>query len=229
MEDAERSALHFFWEKRHFCFFIFYLQNMFTGIIESTGHVQALRHEGSNVHFTIASPISAALKIDQSLAHNGVCLTVVGLGHGTHTVTAVEETLQRSNLGSLKIGDPVNLERAMQANGRLDGHFVQGHVDTTGTCTGVETLDGSWYFHIEYPFLPEYLLVDKGSVCINGVSLTVVKPAENSEGKARFSVAIIPYTFENTNFKSLKAGDKVNLEFDVIGKYVARYLALFRQ
>ncbi len=201
---------------------------MFTGIIETIGQVQAIRQEGSNVHFTIASPISSALKIDQSVSHNGVCLTVVATGEGTHTVTAVEETLQRSNLGFLKNGDPINLERAMQANGRLDGHFVQGHVDVTGTCLGVETLDGSWYFHIEYPFQAEYLLVDKGSICMNGVSLTVVKPTENLEGNARFSVAIIPYTFENTNFKTLKAGDKVNLEFDVIGKYVAKYLALFK-
>ncbi len=200
---------------------------MFTGIIETSGQVKALRREGSNVHFTIASPISQELKIDQSVAHNGVCLTVVALGEGAHTVTAIDETLQRSNLGSLREGDLINLERAMQANARLDGHMVQGHVDATGVCTGVETLDGSWVYHFEYPFQPEYLLVDKGSITVNGVSLTVVKPQESEADTAKFSVAIIPYTWEHTNFKSLKPGDRVNLEFDVIGKYVAKYLALY--
>ncbi len=200
---------------------------MFTGIIETSGQVKALRREGSNVHFTITSPISQELKIDQSVAHNGVCLTVVALGEGAHTVTAIDETLQRSNLGSLREGDLINLERAMQANARLDGHMVQGHVDATGVCTGVETLDGSWVYHFEYPFQPEYLLVDKGSITVNGVSLTVVKPQESEAATAKFSVAIIPYTWEHTNFKSLKPGDRVNLEFDVIGKYVAKYLALY--
>ncbi len=200
---------------------------MFTGIIETSGQVKALRREGSNVHFTITSPISQELKIDQSVAHNGVCLTVVALGEGAHTVTAIDETLQRSNLGSLREGDLINLERAMQANARLDGHLVQGHVDATGVCTGVETLDGSWVYHFEYPFQPEYLLVDKGSITVNGVSLTVVKPQESEAATAKFSVAIIPYTWEHTNFKSLKPGDRVNLEFDVIGKYVAKYLALY--
>ena len=200
---------------------------MFTGIIEASGQVKSLRREGSNVHFTIASPISQELKIDQSVAHNGVCLTVVALSEGAHTVTAIDETLQRSNLGSLQEGDFINLERAMQANARLDGHMVQGHVDATGVCTGVETLDGSWVYHFEYPFQPEYLLVDKGSISVNGVSLTVVKPKQDKNGKAEFSVAIIPYTWEHTNFKNLKPGDRANLEFDVIGKYVAKYLALY--
>ena len=201
---------------------------MFTGIIEASGQVQSIRQEGTNLHFTIASPISTELKIDQSLSHNGVCLTVVGLSEGSHIVTAIDETLRRSNLGAWQPGTEVNLERAMQANARLDGHIVQGHVDATGTCTAVEEVDGSWVFHFEYPFLPEYLLVDKGSVCVNGVSLTVVKPQQDPDGKtAQFSVAIIPYTFAHTNFMHLKPGDHVNLEFDVIGKYVARYLALY--
>jgi riboflavin synthase len=200
---------------------------MFTGIIEAFGQITAIEREGSNVHFTVASPISPSLKIDQSVAHNGVCLTVVALGAGTHRVTAIDETLQRSNLGQLKVGDLVNLERAMRANARLDGHLVQGHVDVTGVCTEVQTLDGSWIFSFEYPFQPEYLLVDKGSICVNGVSLTVVKPSFAEGDTAQFSVAIIPFTFERTNFKHLKKGDKVNLEFDVIGKYVARHLALY--
>lgn len=181
-----------------------------------------MQQEGSNVHFTIASDISSQLKVDQSLAHNGVCLTVTALGEGTHTVTAIEETLQRSNLGRLRLGDALNLERAMRSDGRLDGHIVQGHVDTTGICTGVEELEGSWYFHFEYAPNPDHLLVDKGSVCVNGVSLTVVNPTEKT-----FSVAIIPYTYEHTNFKAIRPGDTVNLEFDVIGKYIARYVRLY--
>lgn len=202
----------------------FYFKIMFTGIIEALGAIVRIEKEGSNVHFTVQSSISAELKIDQSLAHNGVCLTVVALGSDTHTVTAVEETLLRSNLGSLREGNAVNLERAMRADGRLDGHLVQGHVDTVGVCTGVETLDGSWYFHFEYEPRPEYLLVDKGSICVNGVSLTVVNPGIN-----HFSVAIIPYTFEHTTFRNLQAGDLVNLEFDVIGKYIARHLEWYRK
>jgi len=195
---------------------------MFTGIIETTGRVASLQKEGSNVHFTIESDISSQLKVDQSLAHNGVCLTVTALGDGTHTVTAVEETLQRSNLGKLQPGDALNLERAMRSDGRLDGHIVQGHVDITGICTGVEELDGSWYFHFEYAANPDHLLVDKGSVCVNGVSLTVVNPTEKT-----FSVAIIPYTYEHTNFNAIRPGDTVNLEFDIIGKYIARYVRLY--
>ncbi len=200
---------------------------MFTGIIEAIGQVNAIEKEGSNVHFTIESAISAELKIDQSVAHNGVCLTVVGQHENWHRVTAIDETLRRSNLGQLQMGSLVNLELAMRANARLDGHIVQGHVDQTGICTEVQTLEGSWVFCFEYDFLPEYLLVDKGSICVNGVSLTVVKPSILEGKTGRFSVAIIPYTFEHTNFKDLKKGDRVNLEFDVIGKYVARHLALY--
>ena len=197
---------------------------MFTGIIEATGQVSKIQKEGSNIHFTIISPISEELKIDQSVSHNGVCLTVVSLAPSSHTVTAVEETLLRTNLGDVLLGTAINLERAMLANARLDGHIVQGHVDTTGICTKIERLDGSWYYSFKYHPTPEHLLVDKGSVCVNGVSLTVVNPLEDI-----FSVAIIPYTHEHTNFKNLKEGDKVNLEFDVIGKYIARYVALYVQ
>lgn len=195
---------------------------MFTGIIESLGTIKNIRAEGSNVHFTIASDISHTLKIDQSLAHNGVCLTVVALEEDTHMVTAIQETLQRSNLGNLKIGSLVNLERAMLANARLDGHLVQGHVDTTAECIAVETLDGSWYYRFRYTPTEEHLLVDKGSICINGVSLTVVEPHEDV-----FSVAIIPYTYEHTTFKTLHVGNHANLEFDIIGKYIARYAKLY--
>lgn len=204
---------------------------MFTGIIESLGRVKKIEKEGSNVHFEISSTISKELKIDQSLAHNGVCLTVVQQDIDSHVVTAVEETLIRSNLGELKEGDSVNLERAMQANARLDGHMVQGHVDKTGICTAVQTLEGSWYFTFEYEASPEHLLVDKGSICINGVSLTVISPSElkdqNGVARTQFSVTIIPYTFEHTTFNTLKEGDTVNLEFDVIGKYISRYMAVY--
>jgi len=195
---------------------------MFTGIIETTGIVKNLEKEGSNVHLTIESSISNELKIDQSLAHNGVCLTVVAVEEDRHVVTAVEETLLRSNLGDLKEGDLLNLERAMRSDGRLDGHIVQGHVDTTATCTGVDEREGSWYFHFKYQPSEEHLLVDKGSICVDGVSLTVVNPEADT-----FQVAIIPYTWEYTNFKKLREGDKVNLEFDIIGKYIARYAALY--
>lgn len=195
---------------------------MFTGIIEALGSVETIEREGSNVHFTFSSPISAALKIDQSVSHNGVCLTVVKQEGSQHTLTAIQETLDKSNLGQLAIGDTVNLERAMVAGSRLDGHMVQGHVDTTGECTKIETLDGSWYFHFRYQPNPEHLLVDKGSVCINGVSLTVVQATED-----QFSVAIIPYTYEHTTFKAIKVGDLINLEFDVIGKYIAKYMAIY--
>lgn len=195
---------------------------MFTGIIESLGTVKTILHEGSNVHFTIASSISHELKIDQSLAHNGVCLTVIALEDGAHTVTAIQETLQRSNLGSLQTGSLVNLERAMLANARLDGHLVQGHVDTTAECVAIDTLDGSWYYHFRYTPTEEHLLVDKGSICVNGVSLTVVAPQEDV-----FSVAIIPYTYEHTTFKTLQIGNEVNLEFDIIGKYIAKYAKLY--
>jgi len=195
---------------------------MFTGIIEALGKIKSIRKEGTNVHFAIESSISNELKIDQSVSHNGVCLTVVELDGDTHTVTAVEETLKRSNLGDLEIGSSINLERAMLANARLDGHLVQGHVDATGECVEVEARDGSWYFRFKYTPTEEHLLVDKGSISINGVSLTVVEPKEEL-----FSVAIIPYTYEHTTFKTLKVGDRINLEFDVIGKYIAKYAKLY--
>ncbi len=192
---------------------------MFTGIIESLGKIKAIEKDRSNVHFTVESPISHELKIDQSLSHNGVCLTVVGLGDGWHRVTAVEETLKRSNLGKLDIGSLINLERCLPMNGRLDGHIVQGHVDETAECVEVAETGGSWRYTFRYRPVPEHLLVDKGSVCLNGVSLTVVEPHDDL-----FSVAIIPYTWEHTNFKTLRAGDTVNVEFDIIGKYIARHL-----
>ena len=198
---------------------------MFTGIIEALGAVQKVEKDRSNVHFTIASPISEALKIDQSVSHNGACLTVVGLtpDKSAHIVTAVEETLRRTNLGQWAPGTLVNLERCLPIGGRLDGHLVQGHVDATATCMEVQETGGSWRFLFRYQPTPEHLLVDKGSVCINGVSLTVVDPRDDL-----FAVAIIPYTWENTNFKTLRAGDAVNLEFDIIGKYISRYLALYK-
>jgi len=195
---------------------------MFTGIIETLGTITKIVKEGTNYHFTIASSISKELKIDQSVAHNGVCLTVVELDDHTHTVTAIEETMIRTNLGDWQIGSVVNVERAMQSHARLDGHIVQGHVDTTGTCVSVKEVDGSWYFTFEYEPTPEHLLVDKGSVCINGVSLTVVNPKDKL-----FSVAIIPYTYEHTNFSSFEVGTKINLEFDIIGKYIGRYMAVY--
>ncbi|MCB0662272.1 MAG: riboflavin synthase [Saprospiraceae bacterium] len=189
---------------------------MFTGIIESTGTITAIEKEGTNLHFTLASELSDQLKIDQSLSHDGVCLTVVKTEPGKHTVTAILETLEKTNLGSWQNGKKVNLERAMQAGGRLDGHIVQGHVDTKGTVTEVRSVDGSWYFTFNFSEEFSHLLVPKGSVTINGVSLTVVNP-----GKDHFSVAIIPYTYEHTNFHQFKVGDTVNLEFDIIGKYLA--------
>jgi len=192
---------------------------MFTGIIESLGKVKDIRKEGTNYHFTIASSLAKEFKIDQSVSHNGVCLTVVELGEDWYVVTAIEETLVRSNIGDLKVGDTVNLERAMLANARLDGHMVQGHVDTTGTCVEVKEADGSWYYTFEYEANPLHILVDKGSVCVNGVSLTVVEPTDT-----RFSVAIIPFTHEHTNFHVFKPGHRVNLEFDILGKYIARYM-----
>ncbi len=195
---------------------------MFTGIIETLGNVQNIEHEGDNVHFTLRSSISHELKIDQSVAHNGVCLTVVALQNDSYTVTAVQETLRRTNLGAWKIGDSVNLERAMVAHARLDGHMVQGHVDTTGVVTDIREQNGSWEFSFQYPAAYRHLLVNKGSVCINGVSLTVVEPHD-----AIFSVAIIPYTYAHTTFQYFKIGDAVNLEFDIIGKYIAQYASLY--
>ena len=196
---------------------------MFSGIVEATGRLEEIRREEGNVHFRLSCPFTDELHIDQSLAHNGVCLTIVKLhGDGTYTVTAIKETLERSNLGDLKEGDLVNLERSMKIDGRLDGHIVQGHVDTTAVCTGLEEADGSTYFKFEYDFQPElakkgYITVEKGSVTVNGVSLTVCDSEKDS-----FRVAIIPYTFEHTNFCQIKEGTKVNLEFDIVGKYIAR-------
>jgi riboflavin synthase len=192
---------------------------MFSGIIENLGTVRSLRKEGSNVHMDISCDFLHEIYIDQSIAHNGVCLTVVGIGPDHYTVTAVLETLERSNLGKLQPGDSINLERSVRADMRMDGHFVQGHVDTTAICTGVKEADGSWYFDFEIDRQYKNYLVDKGSICINGVSLTVIHPTEN-----HFSVAIIPYTYAHTNFKFLKPGDVVNIEFDILGKYILKYL-----
>ena len=193
---------------------------LFTGIIETLGEVTQLQNEGSNLHISIKSSISKDLKIDQSVAHNGVCLTVVNVREETHTVTAIAETLQKSNIGSLKVNSLVNLERCMQMNGRLDGHIVQGHVDQTAICTNLEVERGSWVFTFQYDSNLGNITVEKGSICVNGISLTVVNSGFN-----HFSVAIIPYTFENTNLKNIKPNDTVNLEFDIIGKYVAKMMA----
>lgn len=190
---------------------------MFTGIIETLGEITKLEQDGSNLHITVNSTLSSELKIDQSIAHNGVCLTVISLDGDTHTVTAIEETLQKTSLGSLKVGDHVNLERAMILGSRLDGHIVQGHVDQTGVCTSVEEKNGSWFFSFEYEAAQGNPTIEKGSITIDGTSLTVVNSGSNT-----FSVAIIPYTYEHTRFNSYTIGTVVNLEFDVIGKYVAK-------
>ena len=196
---------------------------MFSGIIEEFATVTAIKHDRENIDFTLTCSFVGELKIDQSVAHNGVCLTVVDISTpNTYTVTAMKETLDRTNLGLLRVGDKVNVERSMLMNGRLDGHIVQGHVDQTARCTAVEDADGSKYFTFEYPENREmarrgYFTVDKGSVTVNGVSLTVCNPTNNT-----FQVAIIPYTFEHTNFCDIKVGSVVNLEFDILGKYIAR-------
>ena len=195
---------------------------MFTGIIETLGTVRAIEQERSNLHFTLESPISHALRVDQSVSHDGACLTVVEVQGGLHRVTAVEETLRRTQLADWQMGSQVNLERCLAVGGRLDGHLVQGHVDAVGECVAVEDRDGSWRLSFRYAPTPEHLLVDKGSVCVNGVSLTVVEPAGDL-----FSVAIIPYTWRHTNFRHLRPGHRVNLEFDIIGKYIARHLAAY--
>ncbi len=197
---------------------------MFTGIIECLGTIKKIEIEGSNYHFTIKSAISKELKIDQSVAHDGVCLTVVNCDDATHTVTAILETLERTCLGDWETGKIVNLERAMMAGARYDGHNVQGHVDATARCSSVRDADGSWYYEFEYSPEHKHLLVDKGSVCINGTSLTVIAPTET-----HFSVAIIPYTHEHTNFHQLQKNNIVNIEFDIIGKYLARYLQYYIQ
>ncbi|WP_413667485.1 riboflavin synthase [Mucilaginibacter sp. Mucisp86] len=192
---------------------------MFTGIIETLGKITDLQQEKGNLNITVESAISHELKIDQSVAHNGVCLTVVALADGLHVVTAIEETLNKTNLSQLKVGDPVNLERCMQMNARLDGHIVQGHVDQVAICTAFKELDGSWEYTFEYDASSGNVTVEKGSICVNGISLTVVNSHANS-----FSVAIIPYTFEHTNLHNVQVGSLVNLEFDIIGKYVARLM-----
>lgn len=199
---------------------------MFSGIVEEAATVVALKKDKGNLHITLRCSFTDELKVDQSVSHNGVCLTVVSIDGDTYTVTAIKETLERSNLGLLEIGSKVNLERSMPMNGRLDGHIVQGHVDQTAVCLDVKEADGSWYFTFEYAFDREmakkgYLTVDKGSVTVNGVSLTVVEPTDNS-----FKVAIIPYTYEFTNFHQIKKGTVVNIEFDIIGKYISRIAAL---
>jgi len=195
---------------------------MFTGIIEGFGKVIELKSDQENLHITLESKLTRELKIDQSLAHNGVCLTVVDIKGNQYVVTAVQETLLKSNLGDLKLGDFINLERAMKINGRLDGHIVQGHVDQTGKCIGVENKDGSWIYKFEYASDPGNITIEKGSITINGVSLTVINSGINT-----FSVAIIPYTYEHTNFNFIKVGNIVNLEFDMIGKYIKKIQSVF--
>lgn len=192
---------------------------MFTGIIESLGKVKRIQKEGTNYHFLFESPISRELEADQSVSHNGVCLTVTKVEEGQYWVTAVEETLQKSNLGSLIVGDEVNLERCLQANGRFGGHIVQGHVDQTGICTAAREVNGSWLFDFEYDGSRGNVTVEKGSIAINGVSLTCFNSKTNG-----FTVAIIPYTYEHTHFHRVKKGGVVNLEFDILGKYIQRLL-----
>lgn len=194
---------------------------MFTGIIETAATIKRIERENENIHFTFSSSITHELKIDQSLAHDGVCLTVVAIDADTYTVTAIKETLEKTNLREWTEGTEVNLERAMKLGDRLDGHIVQGHVDQTGVCTQVQEAGGSWYFTFEYDPTANNITIEKGSITVNGTSLTVVNSKENA-----FSVAIIPYTYEHTNFKHFKVGTTVNLEFDVVGKYVARLHAL---
>lgn len=198
---------------------------MFSGIIETLATVEKIEKEGTNIHFTLACTISDGLKIDQSIAHNGVCLTVVKLKNNTHTVTAIEETILKTNLGILKVGDVVNIEKAMRMDALLDGHIVQGHVDTTAKVTAIDHKEGSSEFTFNYkPDMLEYQTVDKGSISVNGVSLTVV----NSQ-KGTFRVAIIPYTIEHTNFKYFEIGTVVNLEFDILGKYILKYMQNLQQ
>lgn len=194
---------------------------MFTGIIETLGVVTNLEPNGGNLHISVESSLTPELKVDQSVAHNGVCLTVVSMDGRVYTVTAVEETLLKSNLGNLEIGQKINLERAMVLGSRLDGHIVQGHVDQTGTCTFIEEKDGSWIFGFEYDTSKNNVTIEKGSITVDGVSLTVINSGENT-----FNVAIIPYTYEHTRFNSYDVGTLVNLEFDLIGKYVAKLMTI---
>ncbi len=194
---------------------------MFTGIIETLGIITAIRKEKENIHISIASSITSELKIDQSIAHNGVCLTVIAIENDTYTVTAIQETILKTNLGEWKINDIVNLERAMKLGNRLDGHIVQGHVDQIGICKSIQETNGSWLFTFEYNSIFKNITIEKGSITINGVSLTVLNSKDTE-----FSVAIIPYTYNHTNFKNFKIGTKINLEFDVIGKYVSKLYSL---
>jgi riboflavin synthase len=194
---------------------------MFTGIIETLGIIKEIKSDNDNLDITVSSSITNELKIDQSVAHNGVCLTVVAINEEQYTVTAIKETIIKTNLSDWKVGDLLNLERAMKLGDRLDGHIVQGHVDQIGICKSVEEANGSWYFTFEYESKLNNITIEKGSITVNGVSLTVVNSKENE-----FSVAIIPYTYEHTNFKNFKIGTKINLEFDVVGKYVARLYVL---
>ena len=199
----------------------FYLASMFTGIIETTGIVKEITVNGSNKSFWITSPLSSQFKTDQSVSHNGVCLTVEEIRENSHRVTAIDETLQKTTIGNWKEGTLVNLERCLQINGRIDGHLVQGHVDTTATCTKRKKKEGSWEFEFDIPKKFAALIIEKGSVCINGISLTAFNVKKKS-----FTIAIIPYTFEHTNIKEVKKGDGVNIEFDMIGKYLLRRLSL---
>ena len=194
---------------------------MFTGIIETLGIIKDLKKDNNNLNITVFSSITHELKIDQSVAHNGVCLTVIAINNGEYTVTAIKETIEKTNLADWRVGDLLNLERAMKLGDRLDGHVVQGHVDQTGICKSIEEANGSWYFTFEYDSNLNNITIEKGSITINGVSLTVVNSKEKE-----FSVAIIPYTFEHTNFKNVQIGTTINLEFDVVGKYVARLYSL---
>jgi riboflavin synthase len=195
---------------------------MFTGIIEAFGRVESLEKEGDNLHLTLASDLAPELKIDQSLAHNGVCLTVVAVNNTTYTVTAIKETLDKTNLGELNLGALVNLERAIKLGARLDGHLVQGHVDQVGFCTQMEEENGSWRFRFQYDPAAQNMTIEKGSITVNGVSLTVVDAR-----KDEFSVAIIPYTYQHTNFHQISQGTKVNLEFDLVGKYISKMYNYF--
>ena len=197
---------------------------MFSGIVESTAKVVAIKKEQENLHITLECPFTQELKIDQSIAHNGVCLTVVAIDGDRYTVTAIKETLIKSNLGLLKEGDELNVERSMRPDALLDGHIVQGHVDQTAMCTKVQEEDGSWYFTFEYDDTMGNITVEKGSVAVNGVSLTVVNSRESS-----FQVAIIPYTYEHTNFHNIEKGSIVNIEFDIIGKYIAKLMSNYRK
>lgn len=194
---------------------------MFTGIIEQIGTIQSIEKNGTNTSFWVASPLSNELKIDQSLSHNGVCLTVEAIKNAIHKVTAIEETLKKTSLGSWQVGQILNLERCMVMNGRLDGHIVQGHVDCTATCTCFKTLDGSWEYQFEFPNGFGHLVIEKGSIAVNGTSLTCFAVENN-----RFSVAIIPYTYEHTSIQAVKEGSIVNIEFDILGKYVQRWMQL---